>query len=65
MSINQPFAEQDVVTTSRANFRTMKGEVTYETATSNKEQVGVVIGQARQGVKGVTVNGHEDRSREM
>jgi hypothetical protein len=62
--IYQALAEQDMVTTLGTDFSVMVGLIADKTTTRGKEQVSVVIEQMRQGVEGVTINCHEDGSRE-
>jgi hypothetical protein len=63
--IQQMFAEQDMITTLRTGFCAMGGKMTNKTMTSDKEEVCIIIRQMRKGVEGITVNGHEDRRREV
>jgi hypothetical protein len=57
-------SEQDVVTSYWALLYKMNGVATRETTTSTEEQVGIVRGEARQSIKGETINGYGNRSQE-
>jgi hypothetical protein len=63
--IQQTLAEQDMITVLRTGFCAMGGKMTDKTTTSDKEEVHIIVRQMRKGIKGITVNGHEDRSREV
>jgi hypothetical protein len=62
--IHQTLTEQNAIAALRTDFGMMSGIVTDEAMTCNKEQIRVVLRQSGKGVKGDTINGHEDQSRE-
>jgi hypothetical protein len=62
--IHQTLTEQNAIAALRTDFGTMSGIVTDVAMTRNKEQIRVVLGQSGKGVKGDTINSHNDWSRE-
>jgi hypothetical protein len=64
MRIVQTLAEPNIITALRTSFRAMKGMMADKAMTHHKEQVSIVLRQLREGVKGYTINGHEDQHRE-
>jgi hypothetical protein len=52
------------MTMTRTGLGVMSSEMTYETTTSNKEQVRVIIRETGESIKSIAIHRHEHWSRE-
>jgi hypothetical protein len=65
MWISQTLTEQPTQTALRTDHRMMHFRETNKTAISQEAQVGVVVGQTRQGIESNAVQGYKSRSGEQ
>jgi hypothetical protein len=64
MRVVQTFTKQDMMPFHWALFYAMDGIVTYEAMTGAEEQICIVRGETRQGIKNKAINGHRYWGRE-
>jgi hypothetical protein len=58
MGIIQVLTEQDMMFLHRALFYVMESSVTDKTTTRTKEEVGIIRGEMREGIKCMAIDSH-------